>query len=206
MKSLRSNRGTTFVELIIAGVIVSFLAGVIYVTFLQGNRVWRYAVANSPDSDADYLVEKLAGDLRNAFAYVPNVLVGAPESLQFYTRVPDRPNAASSRETVMQQPVRVRYHFDGNLKSVIKTQESYQKILFPGTSGENKTTLIAGQIKDMDIHYYAPRNKSTSIQWESYWNRACLPKAVKLDIEFDKKKTNKTITRIIPIPAGGCTE
>lgn len=207
MISSRLERGITLIEGIIAVVIVSFLGAVIYMTFFQGNRIWRYALAGSAESDADYFLEKLTVDLRNAFPYRSNMLVGAPASLQFYTRMPDGQKPVTPDTPLIQQPIRVRYHFDQDLRKVIRTQESYQKIIFPATSTENKVMPVTDDIRNMEIQYCVPQDKPGPAQWSSYWNQSCLPKAIKLNMEYGNKnkKADKTMTRIIPIPAGGCT-
>ncbi|MBI3306476.1 MAG: hypothetical protein HYZ84_01530 [Candidatus Omnitrophica bacterium] len=192
------------IEVIVTAVIVSFLGTIIYTTFLGGNRIWRYAMMGSAESEIDYFLEKLTVDLRNAFPFTANILVGAPASLQFYTRIPAGEKSVLWGKVPLQQPVRVRYHFEQDSHEVQRTQETYQQMLLPSTIGEDQTDQVAGDIRGIAIHYDMSVNKPTPGQWVSYWNRPCLPRAIKLDIEYGKDKAEKTMSRIIPVPAGGC--
>lgn len=60
-------KGFTLVEMIVAIVIAASLGAVIYTTFAQGVRLWTRAAKDRGEWKVDLWVEKMTGELRNAF-------------------------------------------------------------------------------------------------------------------------------------------
>lgn len=200
MKRKNNLKGFTLVEMIVSMVIVSFLSGVIYVTFLQGTRLWRYSMRERPEWQMDLFFDKLSGQLRNAFPCKAPPLQGSESSLEFCTMGPRRETGKTGEQTV-RLPMGVRYFFDASKKTLFMTPEIYQQVLHPRSAGGVPEPVLE-RIDQFQMEYYLKDEQKKEWSWKRKWSRPCLPRAVKVSIDYGGMRKKK-VTRFLPLMASG---
>ncbi|MCM8774736.1 MAG: type II secretion system protein GspJ [Candidatus Omnitrophica bacterium] len=189
-------------EILVAVLIISFLAGVLYTTFSHGMDVWRRAVRGFPESDMDIFFDKVSTDLRNAFAFLPKSLMGTTHSVQFYTLVPSGDFTVTIVKEPMQEPARVRYDFDRDHKAIWRRQERYPQILYAYSGLQPRVAKLAEGISNIELEYYAYDENAKKFVWSSGWDKSYLPCAVRMKLTSEKPSAKKVFMRVISIPAG----
>ena len=198
---LNPKPGFTFIELLVAMVIVSFIGGAIFVTFSQGVRVWRAAVREGGYDKQEFFFEELKSELRNAFFYGKSSINGQNQMIEFYTLVP----RISSKKKAIQIPAQIRYRFMPALKLIQKETTFYEKMLNPKSSLQDIKPVLT-DIADFYMEYYWKPEKGSSASWVRQWRNTCFPEAVKVTLSNRTAENSKEI-RIISIPTRGeCIE
>ena len=194
MKRSLDPKGFTLVEMVVSMVIISFLSSVIYMTFFQGTRLWRYAMRERPEWQMDIFLDKLSVQLRNAFACKSPPFQGTGDSLEFCTLGP-RGDAGKQGKPAERLPVGLRYFFDASKRTLFMTSESYGQVLNPPRVKATPAPVLE-RIDGVRLEYYLQDGQS----WKRKWSRSCLPRAVKISIDYgDIRK--KQITRFLPLMA-----
>lgn len=188
----KSVKGFTLVEILIAVLITSFLGAVIFSVFSQGVRLWDRAYQQRSNFDIYYFVEKLNTDLQNSFIFSNDDFIGKPNSMEFYSLAPDQHFKSDL-------PVKVQYSLQGS--SVNRQELSYEKVLAGNKQGFSQVLL--DRISSCQFQYYFTDFQNV-FEWMNYWQKDCLPSAVKILIEY--RENNKTHQRsdIVWLPQGGC--
>ncbi len=203
MRNRRSERGLTLIEVMVSAVIVSVMAGAVYMALAQGLRVWRRAVEEKPELKMDLFFDRIQSDLRNAFSYNAGSFAGTENAMQFLTlcQSPWRENRPSA---VLQIPAKVRYYYDPDTASIYREQIRYEKVLYPkSNTGQEPSRRVMDKIQGFNIEYYE-RDKENKFDWKRKWSQDCFPQAVKILIDYGQSKP-QSISRIVNIPAAeGC--
>lgn len=187
-------------EMVVSMIIISFLSVVIYMTFLQGTKLWRYAMQERPEWQIDIFFDRLSSQLRNAFACKSPPLQGSEDSLEFCTLGPRRDIGKQGKQTV-RLPMGVRYFFDASKRTLFMTPENYEQILYP-QSVKNVPQPVLERIDQFHLEYYLQDEQKKEWSWKGKWNRGCLPRAVKVSIDYGDIRKKK-ITRFLPLMSSG---
>ena len=203
MKNRRNERGLSLVEVLLAAVMISVMAGAVYVTLSQGIRLWRRAVEEKPELKMDLFYDRIQSDLRNAFSYESGHFGGGETGLEFLTLCPiPWEDGKTSGGTAV--PARVRYFFNPETASIYREQIRYEKVLHPKSNAAVQAPRpVMDNIRGFNLEYYE-RDKENAYHWRREWSKGCLPRAVKILIEYGQTGT-KSVSRIVDIPASqGC--
>ena len=194
-------QGFTFIELLVAMAMVSFIGGAIFVTFSQGVRIWQAAVRESAYDKEAFFLEELKSELRNAFLYGKSALNGKNQMLEFHTLVV----RLSKGNKPLKVPAQIRYRFLSAQKLIQKEITFYEKMLNgKSTLYESRTALA--NISNFEIEYYQKSKKGSSASWVKQWASSCFPEAIKLTWDAEAARSSKE-TQVISIPARGeCVE
>lgn len=192
MKNRRNERGVSLIEVLLAAVMISVMAGAVYVTLSQGIRLWHRAVEEKPELKMDLFFDRVQTDLRNAFSYESGNFAGREAGFEFMTL------------GIAQIPARVRYFFDPETASIYRDQIRYEKVLYPKSNASVQPPRpVMDKIRGFNVEYYE-RDKDNAYHWRRQWSKGCLPRAVKILIEYGQTGT-KSVSRMIDIPASqGC--
>lgn len=198
---LRRKDGFTLVEMLIAVLIISVLAGAVYATFAQGLRLWQRAGQEGPALEMEFFLEEMISDLRNAMPYGSAVLSGDTDYIQFYKLAPGGGAAEEGNGDRLDVPVRLRYQADPVGKAVMKKEESYFKILAPKTDVPAREKMVASGIGTCRFEYYGRDSHRNVYEWKRRWSESYFPAAIKISLEHEKLPGRK-ILKIIPLFPG----
>jgi hypothetical protein len=102
----------------------------------------------------------------------------------------------------------VEYFFDEKRKLLGRRLESYREIL-GGETGkpqrdERMTQVLARGVTRVVMEYYdwVPGTRAGS--WRGNWQEACLPRAVKVNVDYGDTVKTGNLSRILALPGGGC--
>jgi len=203
-KAQTNMRGLSLIELLITVVIVSFLSLAVFSTFAQGLKLWKRALSATPDIDSDFIFEKIALDLRNAYQSQMGSFVGEKDSLQFFAYGPVSYSAANGEDGI--QPIRkIHYKFDQEAKKLVKNEEMMQALLAPKREAADLAyrELLRG-VKECRFDYYYPGEKTGTYLWKSFWRGDCLPKAIRISLKYDDEHIVGNQIKIVSLPAQKC--
>lgn len=185
------NKGFTLVEMIVAVVIAASLGTAVYATFAQGVRLWTRTSVDRGEWKVDLWVEKMTGDLRNAFRDPQWAFKGSKTEISFATLAAGRGMKAA--------PEYFHYAFDPQSQTVMEQKYSFENILMRDAS-KGVSKILLEKILAFDLEYYSYDPKVKAYRWSSQWNKDCLPKTVKITIEPERMNHRKW-TRMIQVPA-----
>jgi type II secretion system protein J len=198
-KRARSNqKGVSFIELLIAVTILSFLGTAVFGVFTQGLRLRQRAASLQPDLESDLIFEKITGDLTSAYPSGLGSFKGEEDSFQMMGYAAS--GTADPQREGIPEPARIRYALkDGALE---RSQEPYETLLAAGNAAEPKVKEVAAGVKECHFEYYHRDPKKAEYQWKSFWQSDCLPKAVRVSLRFDDEKKIQPKVKVIALPAG----
>ena len=201
----RRECGFTLIELLVAVVLISLLGGIIYAALSQGLRLWKRSMSVNAPIDRDIFFEQFTSDLHNVFNYSLGSFVGEDRAIQFYALRPGKSHPSLRQEDTDNEPVRVAYLWDSNRAHWIRTQQPYQKILYPNAPGPEAKQVYKTGISQPSLEYYAYDTSAKSFRWNPSWTKQrCLPYAIKINFEASAQDFNQKLSKVISIPAGGC--
>ncbi|HPW77349.1 MAG TPA: type II secretion system protein GspJ [Candidatus Omnitrophota bacterium] len=185
--------GFTFIEIIVVTVIVMTLGAAIYATLSRGVRLWGRVAKDSGEWKADIWLEKMTGELRNAF-YDPQWKFRGTKTELFFPSL-DRLNTEKAQGTL---PVYVCYTYDSKKKNLIAQTFPFEDILMKKIKSPTRLSVL-DKVRSFDLRYYAYDAKVRTHRWETQWTQDCFPEAVKITVEFEPIKHRKWI-RTVSIP------
>jgi len=198
----KQKNGFTFIEILIAVLMISILATAVYATFAQGLKLWQRAGQEQPALEMELFLEKVISDLRNALLYDSSAFSGDGRFLQFYRLAARSVSAETgSPEEKISVPVRLRYEANPEAKIVLRKEESYPRILFPKTELPVQEKVVASGIGLCLFEYYGWDEHRKIFEWRKRWIESYLPVAVKVSLEHGSLP-GRRISRIIPLFPG----
>lgn len=196
-------RGFTFVEMLLATVMVSLIAVALYVMLANGIKVWEVVNQESSQIDINIFVERISEELKNSFDFKNIVFYGEKNILSFPAKlnVPERENG------FMQGVGKVQYSYDSRTKTLSRQQFDYQQ-LCAGEKAEPQ--MLVKKLDSFLFKYYFYDEEKKDFFWTNIWpppelksNTILFPLAVRIEMSFKENNTVKTYQRTISIPAGG---
>lgn len=199
--------GYTFIELLIAVTIISLLGGAVYSTFIQGGKLWLRANREDPEIIVGIFFEKVAFDLRNAFQYSSMPFIGkGAETVFFSVLEPEVTNSGLPAQTA-RIPTRVRYVYNEKAKTIEREMRNYDRMLYSETAFQDVAKTVLDHISRYQVLYYEVDPKSKMIYWKQTWNRDCVPRSLKISLNYTRENKIKSVfEKVLPVPAGNCAE
>lgn len=192
---MHKNNGFTLAELLVASVIMSIIAGAVYVSFSSGIRIWNRVNQRIKQEHINIFMEKITSDLKNTFRFSQISFEGTEDSLKFATLV----NVYELESEPRWPIVEVSYFLNKETNTVNRQIKNFSQIY------KNEKGTIQKLLKD--IHYlkfkyyfYDPRREDYF--WQSEWNdnNEGLPIAVKVELGWKDNQTDRFIKTIaIPV-------
>lgn len=186
-------KGFTLVEMIVAIVIAASLGMAVYTTFAQGVRLWTRTSKDRGEWKVDLWVEKITGDLRNAFRDPRWSLKGTRTELFFPTLV-----HGTSGKGTEGSPTYFRYAFDPQSRAVVFQRYAFENVL-TSESKVKTSGVVLEKILAFEFEYYGYDPKVKDYRWRTEWKKDCFPETVKITIESEQMNHHKWI-RMIPMP------
>jgi len=187
-------KGFTLVEMIVAIVIAASLGTAVYTTLAQGVRLWTRTAKDRGEWKVDLWVEKMTGDLRNAFRDPQWPLKGTRTELFFATLAHE-----AGHEGTEGFPAYFRYAFDSTAKAVESQRYAFENVLASRSKAKASGSALE-KVLAFELEYYGYDPKVKAYRWRSEWKKDCFPETVKITIEPEQMNHRKWI-RMISMPA-----
>ncbi len=198
---IKQTAGFTLVETMLAVLIISIVSAALYGIFSNGVQVWHRASTPKLNYEIHFFFEQLEADLRNLLPNDQTPFKGQNYSFEFSSLSPSVKivNAAESRGV----PARLKYDFHSSKHSVSRIVRDYYNILNKQTKPSSERNLLQG-ISRCTFQYFKKVNELQAPSWNNSWSDLCVPNAVKASVEYMEAGRLRVLTKVIPIPAGGC--
>jgi general secretion pathway protein J len=188
----RCKRGFTLIELLVAMTILGLLAGLGAGLLHLSGRSWEKANSISANVATLEAVQALLraelSRARLASGDDSNVFDGKPDSVMFYTTLPEALDATGPTAIRIRRDVS-----DAGRNSLV--MEWYDR-----DKGVWRKSVLLTDIKDAHFAYYGAAVKAATVGWQSSWNQQnMLPQAIRLDITFTENDT-RFWPRFIVVP------
>jgi len=204
LKRSLSLTGFTMIELLIAVLIFSIIASVVYSVFSTGTSVWRRTKdATQISMTINSVLEDLAKELRAAVKYA-----GKDASLEF-TGEKDKIYFCSLSDTVTDEGqykeiYRISYYADSGEETetldLFKRKASLIKGGFEIDDTEER--VLVTSLDDFKIEY-AYRDSMGEVAWSEEWKN---PDEIARALRIEIHKSEIALTKYISIPTGKLTE
>jgi len=147
-------------------------------------------------------LEQMSYDLGNAFPYASASFIGAKSYVEFYTAAGQDPGLLGVTRQQSRQPTKIRYGFDQGSSELIRKAISYISLLYPNEDVSNPIRKLKGILR-CEMMYYDANPDAKGSYWRSRWNKDCLPKAIKINLQY-RARHKGDIVKIIPLHSGIC--
>ena len=194
--------GFSFVEILVAVAIISFLGLAIYNTFSQGLRIWHRVRVQNPEMDIELFMERLTADLRNAVKFTSDPFKGRREGMEFYTMDFSEIRKGSDP---YREPVEVKYVYDSKTKSIGKGEKGYREMLNQPDAPISFRPLVES-ILNFNVEYYFHDVQRDRFIWQNHWEEGYLPEGIKVSMDYGNKAKPRRMVRFLSVPAGGYEE
>lgn len=175
-------RGFTLIEVLLAVILTSVLAGGVYSAFSQGVRLWKRSIEVRPDLESDIVFEKIHADARNVFQSRMRPFGGDKGSLSFFSYSgQDFVDARSGSR--IKQPVWVGYRFDEESGSLLRSERTLESLLAPSNlKPKARESFLVRNLLDCTFEYYEEDKDGKSYKWKTSWQAPALPRAVRISL------------------------
>ncbi|MBN2189824.1 MAG: hypothetical protein JW728_01260, partial [Candidatus Aureabacteria bacterium] len=186
-------------EVLISAAIVSVMSIVIYAVFSSGVKTWKKAQEmRFLEKNVFGSLQELTVDLRNCLKIATLPVKGSPDSISFPGLV---------KENEEKQLGLIKYYFDGEKDSIIKSTKTYAEALSEEESGEKgKGKAIIGNISGFSLEYCCLDTDTGLYGWREDWgaedDTVEIPRAVKIFIELDRDGRKISVEKFVLIPVG----
>ena len=190
-------RGLTLVEITLVTAILGVVSVLVYQSIVNGLKVWSRSQIVGAEQDAAILLDRMTGELHNAFRFSLMKCSGSSHELVFATIVhtPLDKKKANGQEGYEQQLGMVRYEYDLTAKTLVRQQANYSQAL-KEKFGMKKVLLRP--LKSFRFVYYVWADNKLEKQ-EKFEDK--LPVAVEVFLEFDEQTGGtRKMKRMILIP------
>jgi len=185
--------GFTFIEMLIVTVMVSIISLAIYSTLNNGIKIWQRINRQLPAQDLLIFFDRFSNDLKNSFEFQGISFAGTENTLGFATLVS---SARLNNKTVG----KVTYSYDRQSEILSRQQQDYSQVC---NQEESENKKFINNIKSLSFQYNFYDTKGNSYLWQYGWENEKLPRAVRMELEFDDGKQILKFTKTVSIPVGG---
>ena len=202
----KNKKAFTMIELLVAILIFSIIASVVYSVFSTGTSVWRRTKdATQISMTINSVLEDLAKELRAAVKYTGKDKDTNPE----FTGEKDKIYFCSLSDTVTDEGqykeiYRISYYADsGNEAETLDLFKRKASLIKGGFEiDDTEERVLVTSLDDFKIEY-AYRDSMGEIAWSQEWkNPDEIPQALRIGIH----KSEIELTKYISIPTGKLTE
>ena len=188
--------GFSLVEMIAVLVITASLGAVLYTTFAQGVRLWGRSAKDRGEWKVALFVEKMTGEIRNAFRDPQWVFQGNKNELNFATLSFE--GKRGERQGSRLLPLYLHYLFDPASKTVSVQRYNFEDVFSPKPVPK-PYSVVLDKVRTFELEYYAYDPKAKKYYWTSMWNKDCFPETIKITIEHEQTDSRK-LARMIDVP------
>lgn len=176
-----SRRGFTFVEMLLVAALLSVIGASLYQSIANGVRVWNRAHRFAVEEDIAVFMDKFRQDLRHSLEYSGLSWEAAGREISFPALITTRADKQVAGDEILYVPQigRVRYHFDGLGKALIREEANYSQAL-DNKYGREQT--LAEPVEDLDFSYVY--KVDGRLKTESGLRPGILPSAVIVELTF----------------------
>jgi prepilin-type N-terminal cleavage/methylation domain-containing protein len=195
---MRHRRGFTFVEIMLVTAIFAALSAAIFTCLSNGIKLWDRGRQLMVQEDAVIFFDRFSSDLRNTFNYSKFYFVGGEQSLAFPTMVWTPADRVSVRafEGLMDQMGRVRYMYDAEHGTIVRSQANYSQALREEWGADE---IVVPLVKSVRFYYFYTASKDPSMSVDEGDD---IPSGVEVELVIPSGKEDKVLKRYIALPAG----
>ena len=201
--SVISVKGLTFIELLLATVMLSLLSIALYGVLSNGITIWHKVNQETPQIDINIFAQKLEIELRNCVYSKQILFVGQKNMLSF----PSLVNMPVQENGFSEGIGKVMYSYSAQEKAIKRNYIDYK---FLNSLHAPMPRVLVNNVKELRFTYYFFSRDKQQFFWADSWPPADVkeeissyPQAVRLTMALDMGKTTQTRTKTINIPAGG---
>ena len=193
--ALRNRKSFTFVEILIVTTLIGAVSLAIYSSLSQGIKVWQRVTGVILEEDINIFFEKFSRDLRNSIEFNKIKFIGEKDRLTFATLV-----ASTSKQPGLNLNVgEVTYSFDKAEQSLMRVQKNISQIYEEQDVAKDALLSTVGSL---NFQYYFYDVQEEKYLWQEGWMEGHLPRAVKIEFEFNPGDSARQFVRIVRIPMG----
>ena len=195
---MRSNRGFTLIEVMLAASIIAIVALALYATFASGIRVMSLVTRPVAEEDVDIFFEKLSRELQNSFHYAKIPFQGQNDRFSFATTIQTDKKLGGDHGIG-----RVSYAYDSAHNAILRTQENVSQIYQELSGPSNKVFF---PLSSLQVQYFKYDPAEKTYEWKEEWEETedkAIPLAVKVVLHVQGEEKEQGIARTIAIPVGG---
>jgi prepilin-type N-terminal cleavage/methylation domain-containing protein len=204
LKTVSNSRGLSLIEVLVAVAIVSIIGLSVFTVFAQGLKLWQRAASVIPDVDSDIVFEMITADLTNAYQSNMASFEGADTMMRFFS-YSRRNYEVKNPEVRIRHPKAIQYLFVPEGKLLARSEEPLEILLSKNAkSRQIPYKVVVKGLKECRFEYYHLDDEKSEFQWKPYWNRDCLPKAVRISLNYDDERRVENFVKIVSLPASSC--
>jgi prepilin-type N-terminal cleavage/methylation domain-containing protein len=191
-KPPKAFKGLTFIEMLIASMILAVIAIAVNSSLNSGVRVWRKVNQELPQEGLNLFFDKFTHDLSNILKSAKIRLEGDGERLVFSSLV-------SSPRFTDKTPGEIIYVYDKGKSELRRFSRDYSDIY---TDKQGSINSLLSNIVSLRFNYYFFEKERNNYSWTDTWDKEGLPRAVRVEIEINDEDKVRKFNRIVSIPIG----
>jgi prepilin-type N-terminal cleavage/methylation domain-containing protein len=197
--TLKFRSGLTLIEMLMVISLIALVGMAVYGIFSSGINVMRLVTRPVSEENLNIFFEKLARDLQNSFNYTGISFEGENDKFSFAAKINAKPELGGERGIG-----RVTYFYDSGRDAISRREEDLNLVFEESFS---KPAAQFGSVLEAKFLYFAQDPATKQYLWKDDWvqidSKKKLPLAVRVEFEYKDENGRHSISKTIPIPAGG---
>jgi hypothetical protein len=170
--------------------LLAFVSMAIYAILNNGLKIYKRVIQDVPQEQLAIFFDKFSYDVRNAIVFSDLVFSGTYDGFETAAFV----NSPTLRIT---SPGKVGYFFDRGSGVIYRQQRDISQLYL---KEEGRTVVMLSNVKDARFSYYFYDKEIKDYVWDYTWAGQELPRAVRLEIQWDDGRQVSEFTRTVSIP------
>ena len=203
--ALSSRQGFTFVEMMLASILVAVIAVAIYGMLSNGIKVWERVSGESPAIDVNLFVDRIGVDLKNCLNFNNVEFTGTSTSVEFPAMVappiPENQNPSAIGS--------ISYRYDADSQTVQRNCVNYNNFL---SAEQPEPRVLVEGVQSLNFEYYFFDKEKDTFFWAPQWppeggvQAGKYPLAVRVSLVIPAGDTIEQRSKTISLPIGGFVE
>jgi hypothetical protein len=200
--SVISNTGLTFIEMLLATVMVAVISVALYGMLSSGITVWSELNNETSQIDISLFFERLEIELKNCIYFKDMEFVGGKEGFSFPAVV-----TIINRDNGLQRGLgKIEYSYSPGEGVLMRNGIEFQQA---GSMQKRPARILMSNIMGMDFSYYFFSNEKKQFFFSDIWPPETsekvgkYPQALRLTLAVDMGKKIQKFTKTINIPVAG---
>lgn len=200
-----SQTGLTFIEVLLATVMVAVISVALYAMLSNGITVWVELNEETPQIDANLFFERLEIELKNCIYFKNMEFLGGKEGFSF----PAVAIGVTRDNGFLEGLGKIEYFYNQGEKALKRSYSDYQNLYSIKSLRERS---LINNIEEMNFSYYFFSNEKQQFFFSDVWppdineKISRYPQAVRISLVVDLGKKVQRLTRTINIPIAGIRE